>query len=86
MGLRYGFGVDTQTVAGTDPGYAFFPSNSPTIERQEPDFDSLSPEAGREFVTAKYGLNMVLDTWEGVYASLLRIGHRIHQERASPNS
>ena len=36
MGLRYGFGVDTQTVAGTDPGYAFFASNSPTIERQEP--------------------------------------------------
>src|SRR5215813_1335508 len=34
--LRYGFGVDTQTVAGTDPGYAFFASNSPTIERQEP--------------------------------------------------
>src|SRR5712664_395841 len=35
-GLRFGFGLDTQTVAGTTPGYAFFPSNSPTIERQEP--------------------------------------------------
>jgi len=28
-------------------------------------------EAGRDFVRAKYGLNAVLDTWEGVYASLL---------------
>ena len=43
-------------------------------------------EAGRDFVTAKYGLDSVLDTWEGIYTSLLRIGHRVHQERASPNS
>src|SRR6266851_2711241 len=40
-GLRFGFGLDTQTVAGTTPGYAFFPSNSPTIERQEPNSPTL---------------------------------------------
>ena len=42
-------------------------------------------QAGRDFVTAKYGLDTVLDTWEGVYTSLLGTRHRLHQERASPN-
>src|SRR5216683_970918 len=42
-GLRFGFGLDTQTVAGTTPGYAFFPSNSPTIERQEPNASRTTP-------------------------------------------
>ena len=43
-------------------------------------------QAGRDFVTAKYGLDSVLDTWEGVYRSVLGSRHRTHQERTSPNS
>ncbi len=54
-GLRFGFGLDTQTVAGTTPGYAFFPSNSPTIERQEPKFRPRD-EPQRASLLLVYGL------------------------------
>ena len=60
MGLRYRFGFDTKTVAGTDPGYAFFASNSPTIERQEPEVLNAVVRANQNNA--------------GIYGTVTRIG------------